>query len=232
MRTLTKALNDAPPFKLNGDPNEIGDEVNYKFEMTKGQCSVIQLTPPKFTPSQTNLHDTIPQKERTTMKFTPPRIKPNDTIPQKIRTTVKFFPPVTQPLFKGATTLEENQRLMGGYLSRHCNFSASLTDQNSSISVFANVIFDAKGKVKSVQPGDMSNEWLKNYNVKNISDKPSDIEKISKALYAAPEFKLKTIKSKTINNQIGDEVNYLFTFQKRGCTVRVVNIIFHPLKSN
>jgi len=283
MMMISKALHDAPAFKLNGNPNEIGNEANYIFRIKKGQCNVIQSTPPTVRPIPEGKKDTL---IRNTIKFTPPKVRPNevkkDTL-GKIRNTIKFTPPIIRPdelrailndtvserdsmtfkmvppppppivkknsngligksippppppspahllpwpLFNGSTTFVESGQLMGKYLTDNCDFSASFTDQKTSISILVRVRFDTNGKVKSVQPGNKSDVMFQSLKERNVSDKTSDFEVVSKALYAAPAFKL--LRN---NNKICDELNYLLIFQKSHCTVNNLTLVFHKINA-
>jgi hypothetical protein len=175
----------------------------------------------------------VPESDSMTFKMVPP--PPPSIVKKKLSardsTILKSIPPpppplLPWPLFNGSTSLVESGRLMGKYMTDNCDFSGSLTDQKTSISILVRVKFDTNGKVKSVQPGNKSDDMFQSMKAKNVSDKASDFEVVSKALYAAPAFKL-FLK----NNKICDELNYLIVFQKRHCNVTPLTLVFHKVNT-
>lgn len=227
-----------------------------KRQCTVTPLNLVWHNPAKEKSVSEILNDTISERDSMTFKFVkapPPPIvkkKPNSvrdsTIlksippppPPKLKNSNgligKSIPPppppsehlLPWPLFNGSSTLVESGQLMGKYLTDNCDFSASLTDQKTSISILVRVRFDTNGKVKSVQPGNKSDVMLQSLKTRNVSDKASDFELVSKALYAAPAF---TLLRK--DNKICDELNYLFDFQKRHCNVTPLTLVFHKINT-
>jgi hypothetical protein len=165
------------------------------------------------------LNDTVSARDSLIGKFVPEPIKPGQNSLKELPLSL-----IPIPLFNSASTIPESNQLMGKYLIDHCNLSGFLTDEKSTISILVRVAFDTNGKVKLVTPGNRSDVMFQSRKVKNITDQPVVVETLSKALYAAPAFKLLRK-----NNKICDELNYLFTFQKKHCSIYPLTLVFHKV---